>query len=100
MSERQQFNVIGRSVRRGDMLEKVTGAARFAGDIALTGMLHGKMKRCEIAHARIKRIDVTKALALPGVKAVLTHENVPRVLHYGSPHPRSKKGRRARARLK
>ena len=85
----RKFHVIGTSVKRSDMLEKVTGAALYAGDVALAGTLHGKMKRCEIAHARIKRINATKALALPGVKAVLTHENVPRVLHYGSPHPRS-----------
>lgn len=89
MSERPKFNVIGRSVRRSDMLEKVTGAARFAGDLALPGMLHGKLKRCEIAHANIRRIDASKALALAGVKAVLTYKDVPRVLHYGSPHPRS-----------
>jgi len=89
MSERQKFNVIGRSVKRSDMLEKVTGAAVYAGDLHLPGMLHGKLKRCEIAHADIKRIDTSKALALADVKAVLTHQDVPRVLHYGSPHPRS-----------
>ncbi len=80
---------IGRSVKRQDLLEKATGHAKFAGDIVLPGMLHGKIKRSDVAHARIRRIDTSKALALPGVKAVLTHENVPRVLHYGSPHPRS-----------
>src|SRR6185295_7987399 len=53
------------------------------------GMLHAKIKRSTLAHARIRRIDAGKALALPGVRAVLTHENVPRMLHYGSPHPRS-----------
>lgn len=81
--------VIGRSVRRSDTLEKVTGTACYAGDVALPGLLYGKIKRCEIAHAHIKRIDVSKAMALKGVKAVLTHHDVPRVLHYGSPHPRS-----------
>ncbi len=85
----RQFHVVGHSVTRTDMLDKVTGSGRFAGDIVLPGMLHGKMKRSNVAHARIARIDASKALALPGVKAVLTHENVPRVLHYGSPHPRS-----------
>jgi xanthine dehydrogenase molybdenum-binding subunit len=82
-------SVIGTSVKRLDLLGKVTGQAAYAGDLALPGMLHGMIKRCNIAHARIARIDASKALALPGVKAVLTHENVPRVLHYGSPHPRS-----------
>ena len=86
---KQSFSVVGKSVKRSDTLEKVTGTALYAGDIVLPGMLHGKIKRCDIAHARIKSIDTSKALALKGVKAVLTHENVPRVLHYGSPHPRS-----------
>jgi len=84
-----ELTIVGRSVKRTDTLEKVTGQARYAGDLALPGMLHGKIKRSTIAHATIKRIDASKALALKGVKAVLTHENVPRVLHYGSPHPRS-----------
>jgi xanthine dehydrogenase molybdenum-binding subunit len=83
------FEVIGKSVKRVDTLGKVTGGAQYAGDLALPGMLHSKLKRSEIAHARIKRIDTSRALALPGVKAILTHENVPRVLHFGSPHPRS-----------
>ena len=87
--EKREFKIIGKSVRRDDVLEKVTGEAQYTGDVKLPGMLHGKIKRAAIAHARIKSIDVSKALAYPGVKAVLTHENVPRVLHYGSPHPRS-----------
>src|SRR5437763_997854 len=81
--------VVGTSVKRTDTLGKVTGQAVYAGDLILPGMLHAKIKRSTIAHARIARIDTSRALALPGVKAVLTHENVPRVLHYGSPHPRS-----------
>jgi xanthine dehydrogenase molybdenum-binding subunit len=83
------LDVVGTSVRRPDMPGKVTGHAQYAGDLSLPGMLHAKLKRSEIAHARIRRIDATRALALPGVRAVLTHANVPRVLHYGSPHPRS-----------
>ncbi|WP_043621673.1 xanthine dehydrogenase family protein molybdopterin-binding subunit [Ensifer sp. ZNC0028] len=87
--EQREFKIVGKSVKRDDVLEKVTGEAQYTGDINLPGMLHGKIKRAAIAHARIKSIDVSKALAYPGVKAVLTHETVPRVLHYGSPHPRS-----------
>src|SRR5687767_10463687 len=83
------MSVIGTSVRRPDVPGKVTGAARYAGDLSLPGMLHAKIKRSNIAHANIRRIDTSKALAYPGVKAVLTHLNVPRVRHYGSPHPRS-----------
>ena len=81
--------IVGTSVKRTDTLGKVTGQAVYAGDLILPGMLHAKIKRSTVAHARIRRIDTGKALALPGVKAVLTHETVPRVLHYGSPHPRS-----------
>ena len=87
--EQREFKIVGKSVKRDDVLEKVTGEAQYTGDIKLPGMLHGKIKRAAIAHARIKSIDVSKALAYPGVKAILTHETVPRVLHYGSPHPRS-----------
>ncbi|MDE2613764.1 MAG: molybdopterin-dependent oxidoreductase [Burkholderiales bacterium] len=81
--------VVGRSVRRHDVAAKVTGEARYVGDITPPGMLYARSKRSNVAHALIRRIDASRALALPGVKAVLTHENVPRVLHAGSPHPRS-----------
>lgn len=81
--------VIGHSVKRTDLLDKVTGNAKYVSDMPFAGLLHGKLKRCNVAHARIRRIDTSAALALPGVKAILTHENVPRVLHAGSPHPRS-----------
>lgn len=82
-------DIIGNSVKRTDLIGKVTGDAKYAGDFIWPGMLYGRIKRCKVAHANIVRIDTSKALALPGVKAVLTHENVPRVLHAGSPHPRS-----------
>lgn len=81
--------VIGHSVKRTDLLDKVTGNARYVADMPFPGLLFGKIKRSNVAHAKIRRIDTSRALALPGVKAVLTHQNVPRVLHAGSPHPRS-----------
>ena len=83
------LDIVGRSVRRRDVAEKMSGSARYTADIRLPGMLFARLKRSTVAHALIRRIDARRALALPGVKAVLTHENVPRVLHYGSPHPRS-----------
>lgn len=82
-------SIIGTSVRRNDLLDKVTGNARYVADMNLPGLLHAKTLRSKVAHANIVHIDARRALALPGVKAVLTHENVPRVLHAGSPHPRS-----------
>jgi len=81
--------VIGHSVKRADLLDKVTGNAKYVSDMPMAGLLHAKLKRCNVAHARIVNIDTSAALALPGVKTILTHENVPRVLHAGSPHPRS-----------
>ena len=86
---RRAFTIVGQSVRRDDVLEKVTGEGLYTADIDRPGLLFGKIKRSNVAHARISRIDTSKALALPGVRAVLTHKDVPRVLHYGSPHPRS-----------
>lgn len=84
-----QSTIIGKSVKRTDLLAKVTGTAQYVADMHQPGLLYARSKRSNIAHANIRRIDTSRALALPGVKAVLTHENVPRVLHAGSPHPRS-----------
>ena len=64
--EKREFKIVGKSVKRDDVLEKVTGEAEYTGDVKLAGMLHGKMKRATIAHARIKSIDVSKALAATG----------------------------------
>jgi CO/xanthine dehydrogenase Mo-binding subunit len=67
--------VIGRSINRRDALEKVTGQAVYSSDMTLPGMLHAKILRCPHAHARIRRIDTSRAAALPGVHAVLSLEN-------------------------
>ncbi|MDE2455282.1 MAG: xanthine dehydrogenase family protein molybdopterin-binding subunit [Burkholderiales bacterium] len=84
-----ETTIIGTSVRRNDLFDKVTGRAQYVADMAMPGLLHGKTLRSTLAHARIARIDTKRALALPGVKAVLTHHDVPRILHAGSPPPRS-----------
>lgn len=64
--------VVGTSVRRRDFLEKVTGAAEYAVDVAMPGMLHAKVVRSDRAHARILRIDAAEALASRDVVAVVT----------------------------
>jgi CO/xanthine dehydrogenase Mo-binding subunit len=74
---RQQFNIVGGRPLRPDGIDKVTGKARFGADISAPGTLHGLVLRSPHAHARIKRIDATKALALDGVKAVLTWADLP-----------------------
>jgi CO/xanthine dehydrogenase Mo-binding subunit len=63
---------VGRSMRRVDAAEKLRGDARFVGDLTLPRMLHGKVLRSPVAHARIVSIDASEALAMPGVVAVLT----------------------------
>src|ERR671914_440847 len=69
---RQPFKYIGQSVPRADGVEKVTGQAKFLGDLVVPGMLHGKIIRSSYPHAKIISIDTAKAEALEGVVAVLT----------------------------
>ncbi|HWE27930.1 MAG TPA: molybdopterin cofactor-binding domain-containing protein [Polyangia bacterium] len=70
-------NVIGKPLRRVDGRAKVTGLTRFADDLSLPGMLHLKLLRSTVPHARIAAVDVTRAAALPGVKLVLTGRDLP-----------------------
>jgi CO/xanthine dehydrogenase Mo-binding subunit len=67
---------IGVSATRVDAEEKVTGRARFTGDLVVPGMLHGKILRSPVPHARIERIDASRAESLPGVTAVLTGRDI------------------------
>jgi len=68
--------VVGRPTPRVEGEEKVTGAAVYTVDVSLPGMLWGKVLRSPIAHGRVKRIDVGKALQVPGVKTVITGADV------------------------
>jgi CO/xanthine dehydrogenase Mo-binding subunit len=63
---------VGRSAPRRDASEKLRGEAQFAGDIVLPRMLHGKVKRSPVPHARIRSIEIREAEAMPGVVCVLT----------------------------
>ena len=70
--------LIGQSVPRLDAYEKVTGAAIYADDIRFgNDLLHARIKRSPYPHALIKSIDISKAEALPGVKAVVTGKDFP-----------------------
>ena len=71
------FRVIGTTPIRHDATDKVTGQARYGADISMPGLLHGKILRSPHSHAKIKSIDPAKALALPGVKAVVTSADLP-----------------------
>ena len=72
------YRVIGTSPARADAWEKVRGRPIYAGDLALSGMLHGRIVRSPYPSARIVRLDARAAAALPGVVAVLTARDVPR----------------------
>src|SRR4051812_35496864 len=73
---RPDFKVIGTRPVRPDGLDKVTGRAQYGADIHVQGALHARMKRSPHAHALIKKIDASKALALDGVKALVTAEDL------------------------
>lgn len=71
------FRILGRRTPKVDALDKVTGRAQFGADIDLPRLLVGKVLRSPHAHARIIRIDISKAAALPGVMAVITGADLP-----------------------
>jgi xanthine dehydrogenase molybdenum-binding subunit len=73
------FKVIGTRPIRPDGVDKVTGRALYGADYSFPGMLHGCVLRSPYAHARIKSIDISKALEHPGVKAIVTADDFPEV---------------------
>ncbi|HSH75608.1 MAG TPA: hypothetical protein VLA09_08005, partial [Longimicrobiales bacterium] len=68
------LNTLGRDTRRIDAYERVTGRAEYTRDIRVPGMLYARVLRSPHPHARIRSVDVSRARALPGVRAVITHE--------------------------
>ncbi|HEX5321923.1 MAG TPA: xanthine dehydrogenase family protein molybdopterin-binding subunit [Stellaceae bacterium] len=78
-SASEGLKVVGTRPIRPDGVDKVIGRAQFGADSTMPGMLWGKVKRSPHAHARIKSIDASKALALPGVKAVVTAADFPSI---------------------
>jgi putative selenate reductase molybdopterin-binding subunit len=77
----KQHNVVGHPEAKVDAVKLVQGKPAFAADIEMRGMLVAKVLHSPVAHARIKRIDVANARALPGAAAVLTWEDLPRVVY-------------------
>jgi len=76
-SVREQMRVISRPLPRPDAVEKVDGTGIYSDDLYVEGMLHAKVKRSDIPHGNILSINTSEAKALPGVVAVLTHEDIP-----------------------
>ena len=70
------YKVVGTRPIRHDGTDKVTGRAKYGGDFSEAGMLHGKVLRSPHAHARIKSIDASKALEYPGVRGVITGQDM------------------------
>ncbi len=72
----QEYKVVGTRPIRHDGIDKVTGRAKYGADYSWPDMLHGKVLRSPHAHARIKSINLDKALRLPGVKAIVTGQDL------------------------
>ena len=72
-----KYKVIGTRPIRHDGVDKVTGRAKYGADIRLTGLLYGVVLRSPHAHAKITRIDTSRAAALPGVRAIVTSADLP-----------------------
>ena len=77
MKTTREVKGVGLSIPRPDGPEKVTGQVQYVADLKPRGLLHAKLLRSPHAHARILRIDASRARALPGVRAVLTAADIP-----------------------
>ena len=76
-AKKDELRVIGKPIRKVDARSKVAGLTKFADDLTLPRMLHMKLLRSTQAHAMLKRVDVEKAKTMPGVKGVLTGQDMP-----------------------
>lgn len=74
---KKKYKVLGTRPIRHDGADKVTGRAIYTADVQMSGMLHGKVLRSPLAHAKIKSIDTSAAEKLPGVHAVITSADFP-----------------------
>lgn len=83
-------SIVGRSLPRVDGIEKATGQAKYVDDLDLAGMLHGKILRSPLSHARIIRIDTQKAEKLPGVKGIVTANDTLKIPFSFPPHLKDK----------
>src|SRR5436305_7163117 len=72
-----ELAIVGKSLTKPDAFAKVSGQTRFADDLALPRMLFGRILRSPHPHARIVRVDTSRARALPGVLAALTGDDLP-----------------------
>ena len=96
--------LVGQNYTTPDLVAKVTGKAKYAEDFRAEGMLFAKLLLSPMPHARVTRIDTSAALAMPGVKAILTVDDLPGVVAganlgegiIASAHERARPDRRSR----
>src|SRR3954451_4196779 len=86
-ARRLELGRVGEVVKRADAIPKVTGEFAYASDLQAAGMLWGHTVRSPHAHARILEIDISEAVSMAGVHAVLTHADVPGTKTYGLEFP-------------
>jgi putative selenate reductase molybdopterin-binding subunit len=77
----EQLQVVGKRERKVDAAKLTAGSPSFVDDVEFRGLLHAKLLTSPHAHARLRRIDVSAARSLPGVRAVLTYSDLPRVVY-------------------
>src|ERR1700723_123561 len=75
--KKSNYKLIGQNYTTPDLVAKVTGRAKYAEDYRAEGMLFAKLLPSPMPHARVRRIDASAALAMPGVKAILTADDLP-----------------------
>ena len=85
MKTTREVKGVGLAIPRPDSPEKVTGQVQYVADLKPRGLLHAKLLRSPHAHARIRRIDASRARALPGVRAVLTAADLPELKRESAP---------------
>src|SRR5262245_17285165 len=77
MRDMADTKLVGQNYTTPDLVAKVTGAAKYAEDYRVEGMLFAKILSSPMPHAKVTRLDTSKALAMPGVKAILTADDMP-----------------------
>ena len=82
-TEKLRLGRVGEATQRHDGIPKVLGEFAYSSDLEAAGMLWGQTVRSPHAHARIVSLDISEAVRLPGVHAVLTHADVPGAKTYG-----------------
>src|SRR5689334_1826057 len=78
MPDKPAYKLIGKNYTTPDLIAKVTGKSKYAEDYRAEGMLFAKLLLSPMPHARVRKIDAREALAMPGVKAILTADDLPK----------------------